>query len=192
MNTNAISNVGASMDAASVYKKDIQGRQTNEAAQKTSFGKEAAAVFETSEKTETERLNIVEQMRSEANLRTEQFRKLVLQMFMKQGKIINTGEIWELLASGDFKVDPATAKKAADDISEDGYWGVKQTSERIFDFARALSGDDPEKMENMLSAFKKGFQQATGAWGKELPEISRQTYDAVLEKFEQFESESSA
>ena len=32
-------------------------------------------------------------------------------------------------------------------FSEDGYWGVKQTSSRIFDFAMALAGDDEEKMQ---------------------------------------------
>jgi hypothetical protein len=35
-------------------------------------------------------------------------------------------------------------------------------------------------------AFKKGFEQATGTWGKELPEISQRTYDAVLEKFDKW------
>ena len=35
----------------------------------------------------------------------------------------------------------------------------------------------------MLEAFKKGFEQATKAWGDELPEISQKTYDAVVEKF---------
>ena len=75
-------------------------------------------------------------------------------------------------------------------ISEDGYWGVNQTSQRIFDFAVALSGGDSEQMDKMLAAFKKGFDQATKAWGKSLPSISSQTYDAVLEKFEAYKNQS--
>ena len=50
----------------------------------------------------------------------------------------------------------------------------------------ALSGGDEEKMKKMQDAFEKGFAQATGAWGKELPSISGQTYDAVTKKFEDF------
>jgi len=38
----------------------------------------------------------------------------------------------------------------------------------------------------MLDAFKEGFDQATKAWGKELPEISSKTYDAVMKKFEDY------
>ena len=30
----------------------------------------------------------------------------------------------------------------------------------------------------------KGFDEATKAWGKELPEISKKTYEAVEKKFE--------
>ena len=78
----------------------------------------------------------------------------------------------------------ATKAQAQADIAEDGYWGVEQTSDRILDFAKALSGNDPEKADLLLDAFKKGFEQATGAWGKELPDISQRTYDAVVEKFE--------
>ena len=77
-------------------------------------------------------------------------------------------------------------------ISEDGYWGVNQTSQRIFDMAVALSGGDSEKMDDMLEAFKKGFKQATETWGKELPDISQKTYAAVLEKFENYKNENSA
>ena len=92
--------------------------------------------------------------------------------------------MWKFLAKGDFTVSADVKVQAEADIAEDGYWGVKQTSDRILDFAKALAGNDPDKAEEMLEAFKKGFKQATGAWGKELPEISQKTYDAVLEKFD--------
>ena len=32
------------------------------------------------------------------------------------------------------------------------------------------------KADLLLDAFKKGYEEATGAWGKELPEISKKTY----------------
>ena len=73
-----------------------------------------------------------------------------------------------------------------EDISEDGYWGVKQTSQRLFDFASALAGDDVEQMKKMQAAMQKGFKEATGAWGKELPEICQKTLDAANKKFEEY------
>ena len=50
--------------------------------------------------------------------------------------------------------------------SEDGYWGVKQTSQRLFDFASALAGDDVDKMKEMQAAMEKGYKMATKAWGR--------------------------
>lgn len=38
----------------------------------------------------------------------------------------------------------------------------------------------------MEKTFGKGFRQAAGSWGKELPEISGRTYDAVKEKFDAY------
>ena len=37
--------------------------------------------------------------------------------------------------------------------------------------------------------FKKGYEQATKAWGKDLPDISKQTYEAVEEKFAAWKNE---
>ena len=36
----------------------------------------------------------------------------------------------------------------------------------------------------MREAFKKGYKQAEKTWGGELPEISKQTYDAVMAGFD--------
>ena len=98
----------------------------------------------------------------------------------------NSDDIWKFLAKGDFTVDAATKAQAQKDISEDGYYGVKQTSERLFDFASALAGDDVEKMKKMQTAMQKGFKQATGAWGKDLPDICQKTLDAANQKFEDY------
>lgn len=89
-------------------------------------------------------------------------------------------------ASGDYTVDAATKAQAQKDISEDGYWGVKQTSHRLFDFACALAGDDVDKMKEMQAAVEKGFKQATGAWGRELPSICKDTFDATNKLFDDY------
>ena len=142
---------------------------------------------------EKERASLVEKLKADADARVSQLRSLVEKMFLQQGqKITDADNMWKFLASGEFTVDKATAEAAQEAISEDGYWGVNQTSQRIFDMAVALSGGDSEKMDDMLEAFKKGFKQATETWGKELPDISQKTYAAVLEKFENYKNENSA
>ena len=45
---------------------------------------------------------------------------------------------------------------------------------------------DEEKMQEMKSAFEKGFKLAEKKWGGELPEISQKTYDAVNKKFDDY------
>ena len=94
--------------------------------------------------------------------------------------------IWRFLSSGNFTVDAATKAQAQEDISDDGYWGVKQTSQRLFDFASALAGDDEDKMREMQKAMEKGFKQATAAWGKDLPDISNKTLDAANKLFDEY------
>ena len=163
--------------------------------------KEAAAVYEKSEENsntskvsskETDRTKIIQQLKADDALRQQQLLDIVHKMMGKQAKtygIANSendeDSIWKFLAKGDFTVDAATKAQAQEDISENGYWGVKQTSERILDFAKALAGDDPEKLEKMRSAFEKGYKQAEKTWGGELPEISKNTFDAVMKGFDQ-------
>ncbi len=134
---------------------------------------------------------IIAQMKADTEARMNQMQSYVQQMMNQQGIAIGTADdIWSFLASGDFTVTEAAKAKSQEAISEDGYWGVEQTSQRIVDFAKALAGDDVSKADELLEAFKKGFQEATETWGKELPDISQQTYKAVEEKFVAWKAES--
>ena len=136
---------------------------------------------------DSERAALVQKLKADVQSRTDQLTDLVHQMISKQGNAFGqANDIWKFLASGNFTVDPQTKAQAQADIAEDGYWGVKQTSDRIFDFAMALAGDDEEKMQEMKSAFEKGFKLAEKKWGGELPEISQKTYDAVNKKFDDY------
>ena len=163
---------------------------------------EAAAVYEKSDdssqkasqatKKETDRTKIIQQLKADDALRQQQLMDIVHKMMGKQAKsygianVDNSDDsIWKFLAKGDFTVDAATKAQAQEDISEDGYWGVKQTSSRILDFAKALAGDNPEKLEQMRAAFEKGYKDAEKNWGGELPDISKQTFDAVMKGFDE-------
>ncbi len=193
----SVSGLG-SADVNRIY----QGYSANTAApvnnEKTEEKKaeEVGAVFEKSnekiaaagEPKKADRSAIIEQMKQDLEQRKQELMDIVRKTITGQGKAFSeaTGSdsIWKYLASGEFTVDELAKKKAQEDISEDGYWGVKQTSDRILDFAKALSGDDPTKAKELLDAFDKGYKEATKEWGKDLPDISKQTYDAVHQKFD--------
>lgn len=133
---------------------------------------------------------LVNKLKADAEERTSQLRSLVEKMMTKQGETYGkANDIWSVLSSGNFTVDAATKAQAQADIAEDGYWGVSQTSSRILDFATALTGGDPGKIEEMRNAFKKGYEQAEKTWGGKLPEISQKTYDAVMEGFDKLAKE---
>lgn len=128
---------------------------------------------------------LINKMKADSAEHTKQLQNIVQQLMTKQGQTFSVAnDMWQFLASGKFEVDAATKAQAQEDISEDGYWGVKQTSNRILDFATALTGGDPSKIEDMRKAFEKGYKQAEKTWGGELPEISKQTYDAVMAGFD--------
>ncbi len=136
-----------------------------------------------------DRSALVQQLKADQEKMINNLLDIVMKTISGQGStfaIASQDDMWKFLAEGKFTADPDTIAKAKEDISEDGYWGVDKTSDRILDFAIALSGGDTSKADELLEAFKKGYEQATGTWGKELPEISKQTYDAVEDKFKQW------
>lgn len=147
------------------------------------------AVYEPSKegKAAVDRSAIVAQLKADAEARAAQMTDLVHKMMGQQGVAIGkSDDMWRFLASGKFTVDAATKAQAQKDIADDGYWGVAQTSQRIFEFAKALSGGDGAKMEEMRKAFEKGFKMATGTWGQKLPDISQRTYDATEKLFDDY------
>ena len=131
--------------------------------------------------------DIIARLKADTQMRTAQLESLVQKMFNKQGiTFSNSSEMYSILRSGNFTVDPETSAQAQKDISEDGYWGVKQTSDRMVDFAMALSGNDPQKADKMIEAVKKGYKQAEKTWGGELPDICKQTLETTISKLEKW------
>ena len=136
----------------------------------------------------------IAKLKADADQRLSQLKGIVEQLITKQGKTSETVSIWSQfrqgVLDGTITVDEATAKQAQEDISENGYWGVKQTSERILDFAKALTGGDSSKVEDIRTAIEKGFSEAAKLWGDELPEISQKTHDAVMKGLDEWAKQS--
>ena len=163
-----------------------------------------AAVYEKTKKEDTskepykinkmskeDRAALVKALKEEVEARQKQFLELVKQSLTGQGEKIaiatdNMDGIWKALAKGNFTVSEEVKKQAQEDISEKGYWGVEATSKRMFEHASALAGDDVEQMKAMQKAMEKGYKEATKAWGKELPDISKKTLEAANKLFEDY------
>lgn len=138
---------------------------------------------------QADRSALVQRLKADQEQRQQQLTDLVQKTLSGQagayGKA-NGNDIWTLLSGGKVNVSAAEKAQAQKDIDEDGYWGVKQTSQRLFDFASALAGDDVEKMKKMQAAMEKGFKLATKSWGKDLPGICGETLDAANKLFDEY------
>ena len=170
--------VNAKSSAASegvIYEKSADAEASKKAAETKTYKQDTG---------------LVQKLKADAEARTQQLQDIVNKLISKQGVTFDIANGKNLKSAfEDLEVDAETKAQAQKDIAEDGYWGVKQTSERIFDFAKALTGGDPDKMEDMRKAFEKGFKQATEAWGDDLPSISQETYGAVQKLFDDYKNQ---
>lgn len=116
----------------------------------------------------------------------ELLRNLVIKTLQEQGLSLQF-ETDEGVAYDFATITPEEAQQL---IAEDGFFGVDKTSQRIVDFAINAFGNDPARLDEMISAIDKGFLGAQEAFGGALPEISQQTYDAIMQKLDAFANES--
>ena len=195
MDINSITYVNQTTYASATKKEE-----KNETVKEETTKQEAAVVYEKStqktdstKKTYTKETDaeLIQRLKADADARVSQLKSLVEKLITKQSSTFSIADMseevfWNKIREGNFEVDEATRKQAQEDISEDGYWGVKQTSERMISFAKALTGGDASKAEEMRAAIQKGFEQAEKLWGGELPEISSKTYDAVMKGIDEW------
>ena len=107
-------------------------------------------------------------------------RELVRQMLLKQREVAGRAE---------GKRSPAkealpTVEEAKLSLSEDGEFGVKAVSDRIVNFAIAVSGNDPAKLAQLKEAIDKGFAAAEKAFGGRLPDICYETHTEIMRKLD--------
>ena len=145
---------------------------------------EKQATYSINKMSKEDRAALVQQLKQDEEDRKNQLSSLVQKMFTGQAGVSKLSDLFS--AENIKKVRAADIAQAKEDVSEDGYWGIKQTSQRMFDFASALAGDDVDKMKEMQDAMKKGFDQATSAWGGKLPTLCQDTLEAADKLFEDY------
>ena len=73
-----------------------------------------------------------------------------------------------------------TPDEAKELVSEDGFFGVTQTSDRVANFVFSFAGDDLELLQKGRDGIVQGFEEAQKMFGGELPEISYKTQERTL------------
>ena len=158
-------------------EKDIKKKDVKE---------QPAAIYNKSEKKNIRHIydkNTILKLKAETDKAYDSLRRIVEELLTRQGKT------FKLLGPDTIvEVDEKARLEAQELIGPDGELGVEKTSQRIVDFAIAISGGDKSKLEDIKRAIDKGFKEAERVLG-ELPEISRQTYDAIMEKLDAWEKE---
>lgn len=121
--------------------------------------------------------------------RAQTFVNMLQKMLGRQGEnaVISEMELNEAIRQNFTQedLDAATAS-----ISEGGEYSVDAVATRIMDFAMALAGDDPTKIDLLRESVQKGFGLAAEAFGRDLedmPEITHQTYDEIMKRFDEWE-----
>jgi len=198
----------AAVDIAGMYadystrKKDTASSKKADTGAKT---EEKAAVFEKSDAAAKDAVStkqpayakvanpdLVAKLKADVQAQVDNLQSIVSKLISGQADSYGkANDIWKFFANGDLStVDDAAKAQAAKDIAEGGYWSVDETAGRILDFAKALVGENAseDKINSMVNAFKKGFDEATKAWGKDLPSISSQTYDKVMSGFDEWKT----
>ncbi|DAB28335.1 MAG: hypothetical protein A2513_08950 [Sulfurimonas sp. RIFOXYD12_FULL_33_39] len=72
-------------------------------------------------------------------------------------------------------------EEAAELVSEDGFFGIEQTSTRIAEFVINGGGNDESRLRAGREGMIQGFKEAEAMWGGELPEISQKTMQKAIE-----------
>ncbi|RBQ26032.1 hypothetical protein [Arcobacter sp. CECT 9188] len=73
-----------------------------------------------------------------------------------------------------------TKEEATDLVGENGFFGIKQTSDRVSGFAIGIAGDNLDNLAKVREGIVKGFEEAEKMFGGQLPEISYKTQERTL------------
>jgi hypothetical protein len=108
-------------------------------------------------------------------------RGLVMNILKDQGV-----ELQVATDTGEIDLESLSQEDAQALIADDGYFGVEQTSDRIVQLAIGIAGGDVSRLDAIKEGVVQGFQEALDAFGGWLPDISYDTYDAVMKKLDEW------
>jgi len=134
-------------------------------------------------------MNRVRDMWNSHQQQVDSFRRMVETLLNQQAERQGFVSGWNIR---DIEVTDEMRAEAQEMIDEGGYFSVESTATRLLDFAVAISGGDPSRIDLLRDAVQRGFDQAERMFGGELPEISHQTLEAVMNGFDEWAASGSA
>ena len=120
-------------------------------------------------------------LRAESEKAYSGLRQLVEQLLKQQGMT------FQGLRGGEYEyveVDGITQAEAEVLIAEGGELSAEKVSDRIVDFAKAMSGGDKSRIGVLRGAINDGFKAAAAMFGGQLPEISQRTHELINQKLD--------
>jgi len=127
----------------------------------------------------------IEQLKKEADDALRPLRQMVEELLKKQGMSFKVANL-KPHEGKMVEIDDETRAEAQRLISDDGEYGIENTANRLFEFAKAVSGNDKTKINELKSAIEQGYKAAEKAFGGELPEICKKTLERTMEKLDQW------
>lgn len=127
----------------------------------------------------------IERLKAESEKAHENLMNLVRELLERQGISMKDA----VSGKKEVVVDEQARLDAQAAIGEGGESSPEKVSDRIVDFAKAISGGDKSKFDLLKGAIEDGFNAAKEALGGTLPEISQKTFDMVMEKLNNWKEE---
>jgi hypothetical protein len=134
-------------------------------------------------------MKTIQQLQEESNKAFDHLKQIVREMLKRQGlkfrdiETANPGDI-ETGDLKDIEVDETARKEAQAMIDEGGENSAEKVSDRIVDFAKAISGGDKSKLDLLKASIDQGFKAAEADFGDKLPEISKKTHELIMAKLD--------
>lgn len=184
--TQKIDNQKSTAKSSDTDKAAADKTQKTDSFEKSDASVKASEASTVYENPQTYKMDIdkVDAMKADLAKNISAFKQMVQALFQKQGNTSNVADGNPL--EGLLEIDEQTQLDAQEAISENGYWGVNQTADRILEFAKALSGGDPSLIEELKNGVLAGFEAAERAWGGSLPDICYQTREKIMEGFDEW------
>ncbi|ARK24073.1 hypothetical protein SporoP37_04840 [Sporosarcina sp. P37] len=127
----------------------------------------------------------IERLKAESEQAYENLRNIVRELLERQGITMKEA----LSGEKEVVVDEQTRLQAEAAISDGGEFSAENVSDRIIEFANAISGGDKSTFEVLKNAIEEGFHAAKQALGGTLPDVSQKTYELVMEKLNNWKEE---
>ncbi len=123
----------------------------------------------------------IQRLKGESEQAYQHLRQMVEKLLKEQGLTFQEMDKLE--------INEETRVEAQSMIAEGGPLSPEKLSDRLVEFAKAISGGDKDKIELLRNAIKEGFSAVEKIFGGELPEISKRTFELVMEKLDKWAEE---